>query len=104
MATVKVKLRPSSVEGKAGVIFYQVTHNRKTLQITTKLRVQPSDWDVNEEKMVVSAHNCSMIQSCIDSDKALLRKIISDLDASGFDYSVTDIISRYKSPQSQKKH
>lgn len=29
MATVKIKLRPSSVEGKAGVIFYQITHNRK---------------------------------------------------------------------------
>lgn len=28
MATVKIKLRPSSVEGKAGVIFYQITHNR----------------------------------------------------------------------------
>lgn len=41
MATVKIKLRPSSVEGKAGVIFYQITHNRKTQHITTRLRVQP---------------------------------------------------------------
>ena len=30
MAIVKVKLRSSSVEGKAGVIYYQITHNRKT--------------------------------------------------------------------------
>ena len=49
MATVKVKLRPSSVEGKAGVIYYQITHNRKTQQITTRLRVCPSDWDADEE-------------------------------------------------------
>ena len=100
MATVKVKLRPSSVEGKAGVIFYQITHSRKTQQITTKLRVQPSDWDSDEEKMVYSAPNRSMIQNRIDSDVALLHRLIADLDSSGMDYSVEDVISRYKSPQS----
>lgn len=99
MATVKVKLRPSSVEGKAGIIYYQITHNRKTRQITTKLRVSPSDWDSDEEKMVVSATNCSMIQNRIDSDVALLRRVILDLDSCGVNYSVADIISRYKSPQ-----
>ena len=30
MATIKVKLRPSSVVGRAGTIFYQVTHRRAT--------------------------------------------------------------------------
>ena len=100
MATVKVKLRPSSVEGKAGVIYYQITHNRKTQQITTRLRVQPSDWDADEEKLVNEATNRSMIQNCIYSDVALLRRVILDLDSSGMDYYVSDIINRYKSPQS----
>ena len=100
MATVKVKLRPSSVVGKAGVIYYQITHNRKTQQITTKLRVQPSDWDADEEQLVVTAPNRSMIQNRIGSDMALLRRVIADLDSSVMDYSVEDVISRYKSPQS----
>ena len=100
MATVKVKLRPSSVEGKAGVIYYQITHNRKTQQITTRLRVCPSDWDADEEKLVQRAPNRSMIQNRIDSDVVLLRRIITDLDGSGMDYSVEDIVNRYKSPQS----
>ena len=100
MATVKVKLRPSSVEGKAGVIYYQITHNRKTQQITTKLRVCPSDWDADEEKLVLSAQNRSMIQNRINSDVALLRRVISDFDCCGADYSVNDIINRYKSPRS----
>ena len=100
MAIVKVKLRPSSVEGKAGVIFYQITHNRKTQQITTKLRVQPSDWEADEEKLVSAAPNRTMIQNRIDSDVALLRRVIADLDSSGMDYSVEDVICRYKSPQS----
>ena len=100
MATVRVKLRPSSVEGKADVIFYQITHNRKTQQITTKLRIQPSDWEADEEKLVSAAPNRTMIQNRIDSDVALLRRIITDLDISGMDYSVEDVICRYKSPQS----
>ena len=100
MATVKVKLRPSSVNGKAGVIFYQITQNRRVQQITTKLRVSKSDWNADEERLLLSAQNRTMIQHCIDSDVALLRRAIFDLDNSGMDYSVEDVISRYKSPQS----
>jgi len=99
MATVKVKLRPSSVEGKAGVIFYQITHNRKTQQITTKLRVLPADWDADKELLAPSAPNRSMTQNRVDSDVALLKRIILDLDNGGLDYSVADVVSRYKSPQ-----
>ena len=100
MATVKVKLRPSSVNGKAGVIYYQITHNRRTQHITTKLRVLPTEWDADECEMVTSAPSRSMIQNRINSDVVLLRRIITDLDGSGMDYSVEDIINRYKSPQS----
>ena len=95
-----MKLRPSSVEGKAGVIYYPITHNRKTQQITTRLRVSPSDWNADEEKLVASASNHSMIQNRIDSDVALLQRVVLDLDSCGMDYSVSDIINRYKSPQS----
>ena len=41
-----------------------------------------------------------MIQNRIDSDVALLRRVILDLDSCGVNYSVNDIINRYKSPQS----
>ena len=41
-----------------------------------------------------------MIQNRIDSDVTLLRRVILDLDGCGVDYSVSDIINRYKSPQS----
>ena len=100
MATVKVKLRPSSVAGKAGVIYYQITHNRKTQQITTKLRVHPSEWDADDEKFVFPAPGSSMIQCRINSDVALLRRIILELDACGLGYSVSDVINRYKAPRS----
>ena len=55
MATIKVKLRKSLVEGKPGVIYYQIIHNRKTVQITTKLKILPSHWDSDNETLSVSA-------------------------------------------------
>lgn len=99
MATIKVKLHPSSVTGRAGTIFYQVTHHRATRQITTNIRLQPDEWDAIGEQVVVTVADKSIIQNRIDSDIALLKRIVKDLDSSGVTYSVGDIIKRYKSPE-----
>ena len=99
MATIKVKLRPSSVEGRAGTIYYQVTHRRTTQQITTNIRLQPNEWDALRESVAVIVADRSIIQNRIDSDTALLKRIVKDLENSGINYSVGDIIKRYRSPE-----
>lgn len=98
MATIKVKLRPSSVVERAGTIYYQVTHRRATQQITTNIRLQPDEWDTIGEQVVVSVADKSIIQNRIDSDIALLKRIVKDLNNSGVTYSVGDIVKRFKSP------
>lgn len=99
MATIKVKLRPSSVVERAGTIYYQVTHRRATQQITTNIRLQPDEWDTIGEQVVVSVADKSIIQNRIDSDIALLKRIVKDLNNSGVTYSVGDIVKRFKSPE-----
>ena len=99
MATIKVKLRPSSIVGRAGTIFYQVTHRRATQQITTNIRLQSNEWDALRESVAVSVADRSIIQNRIDSDTALLKRIVKDLENSGVNYSIGDIIKRYKSPE-----
>lgn len=99
MATIKVKLRPSSVAGRAGTIYYQVTHRRATQQITTNIRLQPNEWDALRESVAVSVADRSIIQNRIDSDIALLKRIVKDLENSEINYSVGDIIKHYKSPE-----
>ena len=99
MATIKVKLRPSSVVGRAGTIFYQVTHRRATQQITTNIRLQSNEWNAMNEQVSTSFADRSLIQNRIDSDISLLKRIIKDLENSGVNYSVGDIIKRYKSPE-----
>ena len=39
MATVKIKFRPSTVDGGQGTIFYQVIHNRVARQQKTGYRL-----------------------------------------------------------------
>ena len=42
ITSVKVKFRASRVPGKAGTIYYQVTHLRRTRCITTGIRLMPA--------------------------------------------------------------
>lgn len=101
MATIKVKLRPSSVEGRAGTIFYQVTHRRVTQRITTEIRLHPYDWDAGHGLVSVNVVDRSVIQNRIDSDTALLKRIIKDFDKSGINYSAGDVVRHYKSPENR---
>ena len=101
MATVKVKLRLSSVIGKAGTIFYQVTHSRKTLQITTNIHLKPGEWDADNGQILSSAPDCVMLRNRIDSDVSQLHKIINDLEKRGASYTTADIVQRFRNDEHQ---
>lgn len=42
MATIKLKFRPSTVQGKAGTLCYQLCHRQENRQITTDRGYFPS--------------------------------------------------------------
>lgn len=45
MATIHLKFRPSTIEGKEGTLFYQVIHRRCIRQLKTPYAIYPSEWD-----------------------------------------------------------
>ena len=100
MATVKVKLRPSSVQGKAGTIFYQITHRRLIRQITTTIHVGPENWEEERRRINVQDNNLIQLQNRIDCDVSLLCTIIKKLETSGVVYSTDDIVRHFKTPNS----
>lgn len=100
MATVKVKLRPSSVQGKAETIYYQVTHRRIIRQITTDIHIRLEDWDQANERIKPASKDRSVVQNRIDGDVSILQRIIKDMDDKGVPYSAMDIVKRYKSSDS----
>ena len=95
MATVKVKLRPSTVPGKAGTIYYQLTHLRQVKQITTKIHLHPQDWDSNKAQIIFTDSASYLLQCKIDRDLDRLKKIIYKIDAECANYTVNEIIEKF---------
>ena len=95
MATVKVKLRPSTVPGKAGTIYYQLTHLRQVKQITTKIHLHPKNWDSNNTQIIFTDSTSYLLQCKIDRDLDRLKKIIYKIDAECANYTVNEIIEKF---------
>lgn len=95
MATVKVKLSPSTVPGKAGTIYYQLTHLRQVKQITTKIHLHPQDWDSNKAQIIFTDSTSYLLQCKIDRDLDRLKKIIYKIDAECANYTVNEIIEKF---------
>ena len=89
MASVKVKFRPSSIDGKEGSIYYQVIHNRvvrhgKTL--TVVVPVLASDERKNYLQSVVRR---------IEWDIKRLKTIIALSDKRSESYTADDIVTKF---------
>ena len=101
MAKVKVKFRNSTVEGKAGVIYYQLCQKCQSRQITTGIRLFPEQWDALRERAVVPFAGLdgeiAVVQRQIDGDLCLFRAIIGDFEARRVEYGLPDVVGRFRS-------
>ena len=102
MASVKVKFRPSSVNGKEASIYYQVIHNRAVRQIKTDCRIFESEWNGKTSAVAVSAlasnERKSYLQSVasrIEWDVKRLTTIISLLEKGNKSYTIDDILMKF---------
>lgn len=94
-------MRHSSVEGKAGTVFYRITHRSETRQITTSIRLLPEEWDAKEGKLIGRDERSSTAQERIDSGLSMLKRIADTLDDTRKTYSADDIIDIYRSSGSR---
>ncbi len=101
MATVKIKFRPSTIDGKQGTIFYQVIHKRVVRQQKTGYRLYDYEWNRHLSEVVLLKCNenrkryLSEINDKIRMDVKHFQKIIADFEHSGYDYTADDIISEF---------
>ena len=101
MASVKVKFRPSTVDGQEGSIYYQILHERKTRQLSTNYKIFPFEWD--EKRSQVVTPNGSMRKTLILSIRERIRwdverliKINRYLDLKGLSYTAEDVIDEFR--------
>lgn len=100
MATIKPKLRPSSVADLEGTIYYQIIHDRKVRQLLTDYRVFPYEWDERRSAVTTTQRSerkalILSIRERIRWDMERLSKIGRRLDAGGLEYSADDLIDEF---------
>ena len=102
MASVKVKFRPSSVNGREGSIYYQVIHNRAVRQVKTDCRIFGSEWNGKTSAVAVpflaSNERKNYLQSVanrIEWDIKRLTAIIALLEKRNKGYTVDDILVKF---------
>ncbi len=101
MTTVKVKFRPSTVEGRPGTIVYFVTHRRIVRQITTEYKLFPCEWDKKRSRPVATPTGertaiIRRIAQMMDRDLERLNGIIEKFDRLRHGYSSEDIITEFQ--------
>ncbi len=100
MASIKVKLRPSTIADCEGTIYYQIIHDRKVRQLLTNYKLFPAEWD-ERRSMVTAGRNSERksfilsIRECIRWDMERLTKIGRKLDAEGLIYTADEVIDEF---------
>lgn len=102
MGTIKVKFRPSVVEGKEGTIYYQVIHRRVIRHIRTGYRIHPHEWNENAagiriDDMPFSERRVRLValQKRIKYDLQRFGEVIESLEKRNAEYSADDIVSAF---------
>ena len=104
MATIKLKFRPSTVQGKAGTLCYQLCHRQENRQITTDMRIFPEWWNETKRELVAVPGNERVLTAYrkrAEKEMRDIREIIRELDCSGETYTLSEILNRYRSLPSE---
>ena len=107
MTTIKLKFRPSSVQGAMGTLYYQVIHKRSVKWISTEHHVYAEEWD--EEQSVLVIHpGCKrkadllLMRSVLDWEMKQREEIVRDLEADKIDYTLEELCNRFADIPRQK--
>lgn len=101
MASVKVKLRLSTVNNKDGFLYYQVIHKRTVRQIGTDYKVAKDEWDSHSESIVppagdaVRTRQLQHISKMVMHERNMLSCIISSLNGLAGGYTADDIVEHF---------
>ena len=101
MTSIKVKFRPSTIDGKEGTIYYQVIKNRVVRQQKTDYHIYANEWNGNSSEVVLPRYDKSRelylmgIMEKIQIDIRHFDKIISTLEHYSATYSTDDVIAEF---------
>ena len=99
MTSIKVKFRPSTVQGKEGCIYFQIIHKRKIRQLNTDYKIFASEWDTENETVIINGDRSNILRGIkerIEWDTTRLEKAIRRLEEERRRYTAEDIITTFR--------
>ena len=108
MATIKIKFRPSSINGKEGTLYYQVIHNRIVRSVSTNYKLFPDEWDKAASTIRKTEDNpernryLNILAARIGEDTERLKAAIRKLKQSGT-YTSEQIVAAYLASDSNSE-
>ena len=105
MTSVKVRLRKSAVKGKAGTVFYQISHKLHCWQISTKMRIPYEFWDKEKEEISEEYAQESPLRIYkyrIENDVRLLLSAVESVDRRRAAFSPKEVSNIFHSASSEK--
>ena len=101
MASVKVKFRPSTIEGKEGTVYYQIIQNRVIRQLKTDYRIFTNEWNEAGSCIIVGSSERSnlllSVQEHMEWDLKRLDMIVRQLENRKGTYTADDIVTSFQS-------
>lgn len=100
MASIKVKLRPSTVEGKEGTLYYQIIHNRLVRLLKTSYKIHNCEWNENNASIIFdnnSERNNHLIkvEEKLKSDLCRIERIITRIEKTIKQYHIDEIVNDF---------
>ncbi len=98
MASIKIKFRPSTIEGKEGGLYFQIIQNRVIRQLNTDYKVYAYEWDAEIESVVVSGARANILCSIkerMEWDLSRFERIVRQLEQERRKYTADDVITLF---------
>ena len=107
MVSVKLKFKPSKIEGKEGSLFYQLIYLRKVRKINTKFKIMSDEWDYELEDIVYADRSSpryyylNYVKTRIECDKKHFKRIINKLSMSDIEFSIDSVVYEFQNKYSE---
>ena len=98
MTSIKIKFRPSTVDGKEGGIYFQIIHNRVVRQLNTEYKVFAEEWNAESESIVIKGSRSNFllgIQERLSWDATRLEKVVRTLETERRRFTADDMITMF---------
>lgn len=98
MTSIKIKFRPSTVDGKEGGIYFQIIHNRVVRQLNTEYKAFAEEWNAESESIVIKGSRSNFllgIQERLSWDATRLKKVVRTLETERHRFTADDVITMF---------